>query len=127
MQSLKTLHVFCAYITGLGFLLRGVLILLQNPLSQHRLTKVLPHIIDTCLLISGGLLAYSFSFSPLTQPWLAAKIMALFMYIGFGLMMLRFGNTLKRQSLGLLGGLLVYSYIIGAAHSKSIYSYLFFL
>ncbi len=127
MHSLKMIHVLCAYLTGLGFLLRGILILLQNPLSQYRLTKTLPHIIDTFLLISGGLLAYSLSFSPLTQPWLAAKIIALFLYIGFGLLMLRFGNTAKRQYLGLLGGLLVYSYIIGVAHSKSVLSYFFFL
>lgn len=119
---LKTIHVICAYTTGIGFLLRGILILMQSPLSNHRVTKTAPHIIDTILLLSGVLMVYQWSISPTTQPWLLAKLTALMLYIACGLVMIRFGTTENRQWIGLLGGLLIYIYIIGVAHSKSVLS-----
>jgi uncharacterized membrane protein SirB2 len=87
MLTVKAIHVFCAYTTGLGFLLRGALVLLKSPIVQHRLTKTLPHIIDSGLLVSGLVMVISWSLSPLSQHWLLAKILALFLYIGFGLLM----------------------------------------
>jgi uncharacterized membrane protein SirB2 len=122
MELIKSLHVLCAYATGLGFLLRGFLIILQSPLSKYRLTKTLPHIIDTGLFISGLLMVFLWGISPMAQPWLLAKLIALLMYIAFGLLMIRWGTTEARRWMGLIGGLLVYSYIIGAAHSKSVLS-----
>lgn len=124
MLTVKAIHIFCAYTTGLGFLLRGVLALLQSPFAQHRLTKTLPHIVDSCLLVSGLVMVVSWSLSPLSEYWLMAKTIALFLYIGFGLLMLRWGDTDGKRWIGLIGGLLVYLYIIGAAHSKSVMSLL---
>lgn len=124
MLTLKGIHVFCAYATGLGFLLRGVIAILQSPLGQHRIAKKLPHIIDTFLFSSGLLMAYSWSISPMAQPWLSAKLIALLFYIAFGLLMLRWGDTDRKRWIGLLGGLLTYIYIVGAAHSKSVLSLL---
>jgi len=119
MLTLKAIHVFFAYTTGIGFLLRGVLIICQSPLRQHRIAKILPHVIDSGLFISGLLMAFYWAISPTTQPWLMAKLIALALYIFFGLVMIRWGSTVGRRWLGLAGGLLTYSYIIGAAHSKS--------
>ncbi len=126
MLTVKAIHVFCAYTTGLGFLLRGALVLLKSPIVQHRLTKTLPHIIDSGLLVSGLVMVISWSLSPLSQHWLLAKILALFLYIGFGLLMLRWGDTERNRWVGLIGGLLVYLYIVAAAHSKSAMSFLQF-
>ncbi len=121
---LKNIHIICAYVTGIGFLLRGILLLMNSPLSKHRLTKVLPHIIDICLLLSGITMAISLSLSPNNQPWLMAKLIALFLYIGFGLLMIRYGKIDTRKWIGLIGGMSIYVYIVGVAHSKSIYSFL---
>ncbi len=120
MLTAKLIHVFCAYMTGVGFLLRGLIAIMQHPLRQHRLTKTMPHVIDTCLLISGFVMVYGWAISPISQPWLLAKLIALFLYIGFGLLMLRWGTNGRRRWTGLAGGLLIYAYILGAAHSKSI-------
>jgi len=122
MLTLKAIHIFCAYTTGIGFLLRGVLILCQSPLRQHRIAKKLPHIIDSGLFISGMFMAFYWAISPMEQAWLLAKLIALPLYILFGLIMIRWGSTDRRQWIGLIGGLLVYSYIVGAAHSKSVLS-----
>ena len=127
MQILKDIHVFCAYATGLGFLLRGTLALVGSRLTRHKLTRILPHIIDTCLLASGILMVYSWSVSFASQSWLVAKLIALLIYIAFGLLMLRWGRTTGRRWIGLGGGLLVYLYIIGVAHSKSVFSMMAFV
>lgn len=123
MTTVKLIHISCAYITGLGFLLRGMLAITQHPLRHHRLTKTLPHVIDTCLLISGFIMVFSWAISPFAQPWLMAKLIVLLLYIGSGLLMLRWGTTAQKRWAGLLGGLLMYIYIIGAAHSKSVLSF----
>jgi len=122
MLILKAIHVFCAYTTGIGFLLRGVLILCESQIMQHQIVKKLPHIIDSGLFISGIFMAFYWAISPAEQPWLLAKLIALPLYILFGLIMIRWGNTDRRRWVGLIGGLLIYSYIVGAAHSKSVLS-----
>lgn len=127
MQIVKIIHIFCAYATGLGFLLRGILAIWQNPVVEHRVVKMLPHIIDTCLLVSGLFMVLNWVLLPTAQLWLLAKLLAVFLYVLFGLIMLRWGVTARRRWLGLMGGLLVYGYIIGTAHSKSAQSFLSFL
>jgi len=122
MLILKSIHVICAYATGLGFLFRGILILNHSSIAGHKLSRVLPHVIDTCLLLSGLTMLYLWSISPLEHQWLLAKIVALFIYILFGLLMIRWGTNSRRQWIGLLGGLLTYIYIVGAAHGKSLLS-----
>ncbi len=116
---IKTIHIACAYATGLGFILRGVLALRQDALLQHRLTKILPHCIDTVLLLSAVAMLVTWSLSPLQSPWLLAKILALLAYIGCGFAMLRFGSTTLRRWLGLSGGLVCYGYIVAVAHSNN--------
>ena len=116
---LKTLHVGCAYLTGAGFLLRGVLAIGQSRLLGHRSVRVVPHIIDTLLLGSALALLFVWSLSPMHSPWLLAKIVALLVYIAFGFTMLRWGTTPARRWIGLIGGALTYGYIVSVAHSKS--------
>lgn len=46
--------------------------------------KVLPHVIDTLLLISGIVLAVMAHLVPWLVPWLGVKLLALLAYIGLG-------------------------------------------
>ena len=123
VPTLKLIHVFCAYATGLGFLLRGVIALVRNPVQYHPLTRTLPHIIDTCLFLSGLTMFLGWGVPLNSQPWLIAKLIALLVYIGCGFLMLRFGTSDWRRLTGLLAGLAVYVYIIGVAHGKSVMSF----
>ena len=120
MLTIKTLHVCCAYLTGVGFLLRGWLALTRSPLLQLRITKTLPHIIDTILLLSALAMIHQWSISISNSYWLIAKIVVLFVYIIFGFLMLRYGHNWQRRFTGFLGGVLSYTYIVGVAHSKSV-------
>lgn len=122
MATIKLIHILCAYATGIGFALRGVLAVTNSDRLDSKLVKKLPHIIDTFLLASGVTMMVSWSFWPTSQPWLAAKIIALLVYIGFGLLMLRWGHDTKRKWIGFAGGLLIYVYIVGVAHSKNVLS-----
>ena len=127
MELVKTVHVFCAYATGLGFFIRGLLALWQSPMLKHRVLKILPHVIDTFLLVSGIIMVVTWALWPTDHVWLLAKIIALLLYVYFGLRMLRWGITAFRRWSGFTGGLLVYLYIIGVAHSKSLLSFFGFM
>lgn len=120
MPTIKLIHVVCAYLTGAGFLLRGIWALAGTPLAQHRLTKTLPHIIDSVLLAAALFMLFSWSISLSDSPWLIAKIIALLAYIAFGLLMLRWAQSTRARLVGLLGGLATYAYIIAVAHSKAV-------
>ncbi len=124
MELVKQIHILCALITGLGFLIRGLLALRQSTHLNNRFVKSAPHAIDTLLLVSGLTMVLTWHYYPTSHPWLMAKIAALLVYIGFGLLMLRFGNTQRKRLIGFTGGLATYLYMLGAAHNKSILSYL---
>ena len=57
--------------------------------------KISPHVIDTLLLISGVSLAVMAGFNPANSPWLMAKLMALLVYIAFGLMAMKNSGTIQ--------------------------------
>ncbi len=116
---LKLIHVTCAFVSIAGFALRGYWMAVDSPLLQQRAAKVLPHVIDTLLLGSALALLLVLHLSPLTQPWLSAKIIALSLYIGLGMVALRFGRTKKTRVSAYLMALLCAVYMISVAYSKS--------
>ena len=116
---LKLIHVTCAFVSIAGFALRGYWMTVDNPLLQHRVAKVLPHLIDTLLLGSALSLLMVSQLSPLTQPWLSAKIIALLVYIGLGMVALRFGRSKRTRVSAWLLALLTAGYMVSVAYSKS--------
>ncbi len=120
MLTIKTIHVTCAYLTGLGFVLRGLLVLYRNARLTHPLARTLPHIVDSILLLSAIAMIQQWSISIADSNWLIAKILALLIYIAFGFLMLRFGSTRGRRLIGLVGGIVAYAYIVWVAHTKNV-------
>ena len=118
-EAFKLVHVSCAFMSIAGFGLRGYWMASEHPLLQHRAAKVLPHIIDTLLLGSAITLLFLLHLSPLAQPWLIAKIIALLVYIGLGMVALRLGRTRKTKVIAWLLALLTVVYIVSVAYSKS--------
>ena len=116
---LKLIHVSCAFVSITGFALRGYWMVVDNPLLQHRIVKVLPHVNDTLLLGSALTLLMVLQLSPLTQPWLSAKIIALLLYIGLGMVALRFGQSKKIKVSAFLLALLTAGYMVSVAYTKS--------
>ena len=80
---MKSFHLTLAYLTVIGFVVRGIWAISGSTLGQQPVAKVLPHIIDTLLLILGITMATQLGLN-LTSGWLAAKLLGLLAYIGFG-------------------------------------------
>ena len=86
---------------------------------SHRLTRTLPHILDTVLLGSAVAMLLILDLSPFAVDWLGAKLAALLAYIGLGLVALRFGRS-RRVRIGAFWlALATGLYIISVAYTKS--------
>lgn len=115
---LKHAHMLFALLSIIGFSLRGTLkLFLQKPLD-HKLWKILPHLNDTLLLSAAIGLLIVYQWNPLEIPWLLAKLVALVVYIGLGMMALKFGKTLAQQRVYFVAAIAVFGYIVMTAVSK---------
>ena len=119
MSFLYLLHVSCALISITGFALRGYWMLTSNPILATRSWKTVPHIVDTLLLLSAIAMLMQWGIWPVEQHWLMAKIVALVVYIGLGMMALRFGNTPRQKARAYVLALLTAAYIVTVALTKS--------
>ena len=117
--AIKHLHVTCVVLSGLGFCLRGFWMLSESPLRQHRLARVLPHIVDTLLLGSALSMAWMSGQYPFVNGWLTAKLFGLLAYILLGMMALKRGRTLAIRRGYFCLALLAYAYIVGVALSRN--------
>ncbi len=117
--ALRHLHVTCVVLSGLGFALRGWWMLNDSPLLRARLTRVVPHVVDTLLLGSALLMAWQSSQYPFAQGWLTAKFFGLLAYILCGTMALKRARTRGRRVVFLVLALLAYAYIVGVALTRN--------
>lgn len=115
MPLLKSLHVTCVIISFLLFFLRGIWLLNGSPIMRQRWVKIAPHSVDTLLLLSAITLAWQLGYTPFNSPWLAAKIIALLLYIGLGMVAFRFAQTRKMRIAAWLSAQLAFFYIVAAA------------
>lgn len=115
MLLLKSIHITCVVLSYSLFFLRGIWVLRDSPLMQQRWVKIAPHSVDTVLLVSAIALAWQLGFSPFNSPWLAAKIIALLVYIGLGMLAFRFAKTQTMRLVAWLSAQMVFFYIVAAA------------
>lgn len=116
---IKTVHISCVIASGAGFALRGAWMLTGSRLLHHPLTRIVPHLIDTLLLASAVMLMYVTAQYPTTQPWVAAKIIALLVYVVLGSTALKRGRTPAARSIALLGAIATFSYIVAVALTRN--------
>ena len=122
---LKVIHVSCALLSVSGFALRGYWMFSGNELLKHRAARVAPHFIDSLLLASAIGMLVIWRVSPLDVGWLSAKMVALLVYIGLGMVALRFGRTRRTRVLAWLLALVAASYIVAVAYTKDPMGFLF--
>jgi uncharacterized membrane protein SirB2 len=119
METVKTIHVAFVALSFAGFFIRGIWMLRDSTLLRQRWVRITPQVVDTVLLVSAIVLAVQLRYSPMEQPWLMAKIIALVMYIAVGLVALRFGSSKRVRLSAWLLGLFTFMYIVSVAFSKS--------
>ena len=110
---IKPLHISFVLISYSLFLLRGIWMLRDSPQLQRRWVRILPHVNDTFLLVSGVTLAVITHQSPGSHPWLAAKIAALVVYIGLGTVAFK-----RRKLWAWLAAQAVFFYIVAVAVTR---------
>ncbi len=98
-----------------GFVLRVGWSFTAPDLLKEKWVRIAPHTVDTFLLVFGLVMAFNLP-GGFDQPWLIAKLIALVVYIGFGVMALR-GSGATRY-VGIIGAFTAVSYIFVAAFTR---------
>lgn len=119
MEIWKLIHISCAFLSISGFGLRGYWMLSESELFNKKPTKILPHIIDTLLLVSAVGLLISLQLNPLDHVWVMAKIIALILYIALGLVAFRLGKNKTQRTVAWIAALLIAAYIVQTAVTKN--------
>lgn len=127
MQWVKYIHLSAVLLSFCGFVLRAGWMLADSPMLGRRWVRVLPHIIDSVLLVSALWLVYLMSLPLLQSDWLLAKIIALLVYIALGTMALKRGRTKTRRLMFTVLAIMVFLYIVSVALSKSVYGFFAFI
>jgi uncharacterized membrane protein SirB2 len=115
MMLLKQIHVTCVVLTFALFSLRAGWMLWRPEMLRRSWVRILPHLIDTLLLLSALALAYRIGQYPFVHGWLTAKVVGLLCYIGFGTVALKRGKTVGIRGLALVGAYLSFFYIVAVA------------
>ena len=117
---LKVIHMSFAMISILGFLGRGILKINESPLVEKKLVKVLPHVIDTVLLVSAIALVVMSGQYPWVAPWVGAKVLGLIVSIGLGVVVMRTAKTRQARIIAFALALVTAAYILMVASTKTI-------
>lgn len=88
-----------AVLTAVGFCVRGAWMLTESAMLQKKLVKVLPHIIDTVLLLSAITLVVMSGQYPWVAAWVGIKIVLLVAYVVLGTFALKRGKTKQTRTL----------------------------
>lgn len=122
----KSIHVSSVLISLILFVSRSYCLLYKPDLLDCKLIKRLPHIIDSILLFSAiSMLALSGQYPGPDNPWIAAKIIAMIVYIFTGLYLFRKANSHKAIYISFISAMLIYIYIVQTAVTKTVYPYPF--
>ena len=110
--TLKAIHVSCAVISFALFFLRGIWSFNGSPIIRQRWIKIVPHVVDTLLLASALMLAFTIQQYPFVDSWLTAKFFGLVLYILLGTLALKYGKTKAVRVSAWLAALAVFAYIV---------------
>lgn len=116
---LKLVHISSVMLSYLLFLTRGIWMMRASAQLQQRWVKIMPHVIDTVLFSSAIMLAILIQQNPLVDSWLTAKVVGLLIYIGLGMVALRFGKIRIVKVSAWIMAQLVFFYIVLVALTKN--------
>ena len=125
-ELLKNVHQLLALTSVSGFVLRWWWLQKGSALSEHNLTRRLPHIIDTAFLFSGIWLMLIVHHYPLVHAWLTVKILALIGYIVLGAIAMRSNRRSLESLLAFIFSVILFAWIVSVARSKNPMGFLAF-
>jgi uncharacterized membrane protein SirB2 len=113
----RTSHITMVILTIGFFLLRSAWAFAGSPLLRVPVVRVLPHVVDTLLLISALTTAALLQQYPFIDNWLTAKFFGLVAYIVLGHITLWRVRDNRQRFVALGATLGVFAYIVLVARS----------
>jgi len=123
-STLRLIHVSAVAVSFTGFVVRGLGRLRDSPWMRIRAVRILPHAVDTVLLLSAIGMLLQLHLSPAGAPWLQAKMTGLLVYIVLGSIALRptrpgsASRPTAVRAAAWTGALLVFGYIVSVAVTR---------
>ena len=117
---IKHVHQGSAIVSVALFILRGIWMMAGSGMLQRTWVRIVPHVIDTVLLVSALLLAWILAQYPFVHGWVTAKVVGLVIYIALGMIALKRGRTMGTRVVAWIGALMVFAYIMLVAVTKEI-------
>ena len=117
--ALKHLHMAMAGLSILGFLLRGYWAWANPVLLRRKPVKIVPHVVDTLLLLSAIGMLVLYGWNPFAFGWLTAKIVLLVVYIVLGTIAIKGRVTGAPRAVAFFAAVAVFVWIflIARAHA----------
>ncbi len=113
---IKHIHMGAVLASGGFFLLRGLWMMQESSLLASKFSRIVPHLIDTVLLVSAIVLVVLLGGLPV---WVQVKIVALFVYIFLGVLAFRLAKGYGARVLSFFLALTVFAFILSVAISKN--------
>ena len=117
--TVRLVHESAVALSIAGFFLRGAASLAGASWVRGRAARTVPHDVDTVLLASAITLAWMLGITPLTAPWLMAKVIGLLAYIGLGAVALRPSNPRPVRAAAWVAALATVGWIVSVAITKN--------
>ena len=101
----KHLHLTAVGLSILLFVVRFLWSQFDRSVLDKKWAKVLPHIIDTILLLSAAWLCVLISQYPFQADWVTFKVIGVVAYILMGMVALKWSRTVAMRWVGFIGAL----------------------
>jgi uncharacterized membrane protein SirB2 len=108
----KNLHMAAVGLSIVFFIIRAYWSVTGSALLQLRPVRIVPHVVDSVLLVCGVILAVMIGPA---QPWILTKIVLLVAYIGVGTIAIKRGRTRTTRLVAALAAIAIFLYIVGVA------------
>ncbi|MDR7133342.1 putative membrane protein SirB2 [Lysobacter niastensis] len=116
--QIKWAHVAAVLASGSLFLLRGLLVQLNQPrLAMAAPLRYLSYSIDTVLLTAALMLLTILPGAMFANGWLAVKLSLLVVYVGLGTFALKRGQTVQTRRTCYVLALLVFAFMTTVARA----------
>ena len=98
----KHLHLTAVVLSIALFTVRFVWLLKQSPMLQKKWVKILPHAVDTVLLVSAITLCFIIAQYPFVNGWLTEKVLGVVAYILMGFYTLKWAQGTAARCVGFI-------------------------
>ncbi len=95
---LKHAHMTLAFISIVLFIIRGGAKICQSTRLKQRWLKIVPHILDSLLLLSGIALTSIIAQYPISDHWLTVKMLLLVGYIVLGMKTMKSTQLMQQRT-----------------------------